>query len=99
MSYRHKTFVTMTLQIEMIIFITSIYITQTGNTMSFMLYLLASNPQAQERLHEEVTSVLQGRSKVTPSDLDKMTYVKAVTKEGQRYGSHRTNKKTKLKIT
>ena len=48
------------------------------------MHLLATNPEAQERLYAEVCDVVQGRRDVTAADLERMQYVKCVIKEGLR---------------
>ncbi|XP_063609389.1 probable cytochrome P450 49a1 [Penaeus indicus] len=50
--------------------------------ISFALYLLAKNPEAQRRLQEEVDRVLKDNPEtLTPSHTSKLSYLKAVTKE------------------
>ncbi|KAK7114680.1 cytochrome P450 27C1-like [Littorina saxatilis] len=51
-----------------------------ANGVAFMLYLLATNQSAQNKLREEVDTVLGQRS-CTAADLQAMPYVKAVVKE------------------
>ncbi|CAG0884942.1 unnamed protein product, partial [Darwinula stevensoni] len=54
----------------------------TSNTIGFALYHLARNPEAQERLHEEVKRVLPTKeTKITPQILNGLSYVKACIKE------------------
>ncbi|KAL4236526.1 hypothetical protein ACF0H5_004911 [Mactra antiquata] len=53
----------------------------TSNAMLWSLYCLAENPEAQERMFEETKSVLGEGSEITPQNITKLTYVKAVLKE------------------
>ncbi len=55
----------------------------TANALSWTWMLLAQNPEAEAKLHEELQSVLQGRSP-TMQDLDKLPYTNAVIKESMR---------------
>ncbi|CAK1589086.1 unnamed protein product [Parnassius mnemosyne] len=52
----------------------------TSNAVASTLYQLALRPEVQERLHEEITKVLQGRP-LTPGDINQMPYLKACIKE------------------
>ncbi|CAH2055789.1 unnamed protein product, partial [Iphiclides podalirius] len=52
----------------------------TSNAVASTLYQLALRPQVQERLHEEITKVLQGRP-LAPGDINQMPYLKACVKE------------------
>ncbi|MFB8198364.1 cytochrome P450 [Kitasatospora purpeofusca] len=52
----------------------------TGTGLAWALYELAKDPEAQERLHEEVEQVLGGRTP-TIEDLPKLPYAKMVTDE------------------
>lgn len=53
----------------------------TSNTLSWALYHLSRDPQAQERLHAEVESVCPDRREPTMEDVSRMPYLKAVVKE------------------
>ena len=55
----------------------------TGNTSAFMFYLLASNPDKQEILFQEIKAKL-GDRKVTPQLLNELKYLRAVQHESQR---------------
>ncbi len=52
----------------------------SSNAMTWALHLIALNPEVQERLYEEATSVFGGRSPML-EDLDKMPYNEMVMKE------------------
>lgn len=52
----------------------------TSNTMQWALYLLAKNPDKQEKLHQEVASVLQ-QNQPDPHSLAQMPYLKACIRE------------------
>ena len=54
---------------------------QTSNTATFMLHGIATNPEVQEQLHAEISSVLGDSRLPTAEDLAAMPYVKAVVKE------------------
>jgi len=56
----------------------------TGNASAFLLYHLASNPEHQERLHQEITEKL-GDGKLTPKILNELKYLKAFIHESQRH--------------
>lgn len=53
----------------------------TSNTMQWILYELAKNPDKQALVYDQITSVLPRHSEVSNSDLQKLPYVKAVVKE------------------
>lgn len=53
----------------------------TSNTIQWTLYSLAKNPDVQERLHEEVTSVLKPGERATASTLQKMHFLRGCIKE------------------
>lgn len=57
----------------------------TGNTAGALLYNIAINPEKQEKLRDEVMSVLENKSSpVTPDILNQTTYTKACIKESLR---------------
>jgi cytochrome P450 len=58
----------------------------TANALSWMWYLLALNPNARNRMFEEVDSVLQGRTP-TADDLSDLPWTTAVFLEAMRYFS------------
>ena len=49
-----------------------------------MLYHMAQNPEAQERLYEEIKSVVGEGHEPTPEDLSKMPYLKGCVLESFR---------------
>jgi len=53
----------------------------TSNTTLWTLYSLARNPDKQEKLYEEVSSVLQPGEQATPSTLHKMPFLRGCVKE------------------
>lgn len=57
----------------------------TSTTLTYLLYCLAKHPEAQARAREEVLSLLPSAdSKITPSVVNKMSFVKACLKEALR---------------
>jgi len=56
----------------------------TGSTGAILLYHLADNPSKQEKLYEEICSVIGPSGKMTTSALAKMRYLKACQTESQR---------------
>ena len=60
----------------------------TALALSWTLYLLALNPEIDQKLHQEVASVLQDRAPASPTfgfgDLPKLRYSEAVIKESMR---------------
>ena len=50
-----------------------------------MLYFMAKNPEAQEKLYKEIQSVLGDRSEPTAEDISKMPYLKGCMMESFRY--------------
>jgi cytochrome P450 len=55
----------------------------TANALTFTWYLLAQNPDAEAKLHEELARVLAGRLPTMP-DLDCLPYTRAVLAESMR---------------
>ncbi|XP_032522980.2 probable cytochrome P450 49a1 isoform X1 [Danaus plexippus] len=52
----------------------------TSNAVASTLYQLSLRPDVQEKLHKEISGVLQGRP-IRPGDVNKMPYLKACIKE------------------
>jgi len=52
----------------------------TANTMSWIFYMLASYPEAEQKLHDELTSVLGGRLPKV-EDIPQLTYVNQIISE------------------
>ena len=64
--------------------VTSTYNLQTANTVLWWLYNLARFPHLQEKLYQEVKSVVGKHGDVTPRHLTKLPYLKAYLKESMR---------------
>ncbi|XP_066267310.1 cytochrome P450 10-like [Branchiostoma lanceolatum] len=56
----------------------------TGNTLMFNLFSLAKNPEAQEKLYQEIMEVVPAGQPVDDKMLNKMHYLRAVVKETHR---------------
>lgn len=56
----------------------------TANALVWTWYLLAQNPQAERRLHEELDDVLGGGRVPTVEDLDRLAYTRCVLAESMR---------------
>lgn len=56
--------------------------------MIWTLYSLAKNPDVQENLYHEVSTVLGPKEIATPETLRKMHYLKACVKESLRFVDH-----------
>ena len=52
----------------------------TANTMSWIFYLLATHPDAEQKLHDELKAVLDGRLP-TVEDLPKLSYANLIVQE------------------
>ena len=57
---------------------------QTSNTMLWLMYRLANNPEVQDRVFEEVNQVLGQDGYVTDKELNKIPYLKSCLKESVR---------------
>jgi cytochrome P450 len=55
----------------------------TANVLSWTWYLLGQDPDAEEKLHEELDRVLAGRAP-TPAELPRLTYTDTVLRESMR---------------
>ena len=56
----------------------------TANVLSWTWFLLGQNPEVEEKLHEELASVLGGRVP-TPGDLPRLVYTDMVLRESMRF--------------
>lgn len=54
---------------------------QTSNGTIWTLYCLAQNPEAQEKIYEELSRVLPGDGEITAKHLTDIPYIKACLKE------------------
>ena len=54
---------------------------QTSNTSTFLLHEVAKNPDLQDKLHKEVTSILGPDKHATFEDVQKMQLVRGCAKE------------------
>ena len=61
-----------------------IFVPQTSNFGTFMLYELAKYPELQERVRQQVVSVLGEEREADPESLQKMPYLKNVIRETSR---------------
>ena len=59
----------------------------TAGTMGFLVYYIMANPAMRKRLTEELKPVMEGypEKKPTWAQLEKVTYLQALIKEGLRY--------------
>ncbi|KDR16753.1 Ecdysone 20-monooxygenase [Zootermopsis nevadensis] len=55
-----------------------------GNTLVFVLYLIAKNPRVQERLYEEILQVAPGRCPLTAETIRRANYLQACVMEAFR---------------
>ena len=58
-----------------------------SNTLSFLFYHLAANPQVQQKLYEEVNQVMADNDQLSADLLAKMPFLKACVKESFRLNS------------
>lgn len=61
---------------------------QTAVTMLYVLHELAKNPDAQEKLSNEVSTVLGSSSVVTADHIQHLHYLKGCIKEALRYSTY-----------
>lgn len=59
-------------------------ITTLGSSLTFLLYNLAKNPSVQQRLHEEISSLVPQGAPVTSENLRSAKYLRAVISESFR---------------
>ena len=57
---------------------------KTTNALLWLLYDLACNPEVQEKLYEEVTSLIGPHGDYSSDSFAKLVYVKACLKESMR---------------
>lgn len=57
---------------------------KTSNTLTWTLHLLATNPECQDRLHEELHSVIPGDKIPSAAEVTRIPYLRAVIKESLR---------------
>ena len=55
-----------------------------GSTAAFLLYHLATNPDKQEKLYQEICQTIGPEGHLTEAAINNMTYMKAVQMESQR---------------
>lgn len=60
----------------------------TSNTLAYAIYLMAINPETQQKAYEEVTSVFGSVDEICYDKLNELTYVEAVIKESLRLFPH-----------
>ena len=56
----------------------------TSNAASFMLCCLATNPEKQEKLRQEIKKVMDSGQEITGKTLQQMKYLHAISMEAQR---------------
>jgi len=56
----------------------------TANALGWTIYLLAQNPEADARLHAEISAALAGRPRLEAADLERLHYTRQVLLEGMR---------------
>lgn len=56
----------------------------TSHHLSFMMYLLGTHPDVQEKLYREISSFVSGQNPVTVEGIEQMSYLKAIDKEVHR---------------
>ena len=64
---------------------------QTSHAITFMLHELAKYPKVQEKLHQEVVSVLGSKGLPSDQDMQSLPYVTACMQEALRCGTSTTN--------
>ena len=58
--------------------------TQTSNSVLWLMYNLGRNPHVQDKLYQEVESIVGEDGDVTSQSLAKLSYLKACVKESMR---------------
>jgi len=65
---------------------TQFFVLQTSNTSTTAIYYLATNPDKQERLRQEIDRELETKdTRLTAQKLQNMRYLRACIKESMRY--------------
>ena len=54
-------------------------------SLIFAMYCLAKNPDAQQKVYEEIRGVLNADEPITGDHINRLTYLKACVKESQRW--------------
>lgn len=62
--------------------------------MHYFLYEMGKNPDVQEKLYQEINSVLKVDEPITEDHLSKLKYLKYSTKENFRLANHALKKET-----
>lgn len=62
----------------------------TAHSALYFMYNLATNPEKQEILYQEICDIVEGSEEITESMLNKMSYLKAATTESLRVVSSTT---------
>lgn len=60
------------------------FLSQTVPSLIFAMYCLAKNPDAQQKVYEEIRGVLNADEPITGEHINRLTYLKACVKESQR---------------
>ena len=61
------------------------FLSQTVPSLIFAMYCLAKNPDAQQKVYEEIRGVLNADEPITGEHINRLTYLKACVKESQRW--------------
>lgn len=57
---------------------------QLGNTLVFLMYLVAKNPRVQNKLHEEVDRIISEKGSISMETLQEAEYLQACIMEAFR---------------
>jgi len=69
----------------MLIYTMYIYFIQTAQSMTFLLYQLARNPDKQERIFRELEPIIKPKGRLDSDVLQKIPYLKACFRESFRF--------------
>lgn len=61
-----------------------LFLLQLGNTLVFLLYLVAKHPDVQEKIYEEVSQLAPAGMPITAEHLHNATYLHACISEAHR---------------